>query len=157
MKHLTASRLYEIVKETPHPMEMVKVGDGKTNGGLQESLPLNDEEISTKKAVLATLPKDLAEFLDPEDMFMFIRGYAKEEDAVAETKNQLVKTLKWRQSIFYDKFLMTPLPLSDRFHSLYPEWIHGTDKYDFFFLLNWYTTLLFTNFLTTTQSGTDIL
>ena len=60
---------------------------------------------------------------------MFIRGYAKEEDALNVTANQLLKTLKWRQNIGYDKFLLKTLPLSDRFHTLYPENILGTDKY----------------------------
>ena len=55
VKHLNAEKLYELADSEPHPITDIKVQDGRTNGMLEESLPLNESEASAKKALLPSV------------------------------------------------------------------------------------------------------
>ena len=118
-QHFSAEKLYNLAESEPHPIQDIKVQDGKTNGMLEESLPLNESETSCKSSSPFHSSR-FVQFIDPEDIYMFIRGYAKEEDVESDQESTF-KTLKWRQNIGYDQFLMKFLPQSDRFTLCIPR------------------------------------
>lgn len=108
---------------------MSKVAQVDDRNDAQERTALTEEEQVFAKACLdAITPEQRARITDL-DMLTVIRGYQTYEPRLEETVKAMQMIVKWRDEVHHERFLQERLPQDEEFHTVWPERVHGADKY----------------------------